>query len=74
MGGIGPILLSTRVGSSLQFTDPNTLRQAGGSLTTNTPPPLNILRLLRAYVCASTLKVRLAPMSVECLFRLRLRL
>jgi|AntAceMinimDraft_12_1070368.scaffolds.fasta_scaffold98260_1 nonsense-mediated mRNA decay protein 3 len=27
MGGVGPIMLTTRVGSSLQFTDPHTMRQ-----------------------------------------------
>lgn len=27
LGGIGPIMLTTRVGSSLQFTDPHTMRQ-----------------------------------------------
>ena len=40
--------------------------QAGSSLRTSTRPTLNLLPLLRASGCVSTLKVSHAPISVEC--------
>jgi len=49
--------------------DESSIDAAGGVLRTSTPPTLNILlllRILRAYVCVSTLKVSHAPISVEC--------
>jgi len=46
--------------------------QAGGLLRTSAPPTLNRLLLRRASVCAFTLKVSHAPISVECLFSVTL--